>query len=62
MVVSDSKNRAKGECEEHAEITLNTAFEDNDIPLEVGEIKSSIHFDSELGNGSCSLVIKCFTM
>lgn len=62
LVVSDSKSRAKRECEEHAESTLSTAFEDHDIPLEVDGIKSSIHFDSELGNGSCSLVIKCYTM
>ena len=62
LVVSNSKSRAKRECEEHAQITLDTAFENNDILLEVDEIKSSIHFDSELGNGSCSLVIKCLNM
>ena len=62
LVVSESKSRAKGECEEHAESTLFTAFEDNDIPLEIDGIRSSIHFDSELGNGSCDLVIQCYTM
>ena len=62
LVVSEYKARAQAECEEHAESTLNTAFEDNDIPLEIDDIKSSIHFDSELGSGSCSLVIKCYTM
>ena len=62
FLVSNNKSRAQKECERHAESTLYTAFEDNDIPLEVDGIKSSIHFDSELGNGSCSLVIKCYTM
>jgi len=62
LVVSNSKSRAKRECEEHAESTLDTVFEENDIPLEIDGITSSIHFDSKLGNGSCDLVIQCYTM
>ena len=63
LVVSEYKARAEGECQEFAESTLNTAFENNDLDLEVGDIKSRISsYNSELGNGSCSLVIQCHTI
>jgi hypothetical protein len=58
LLVPDNKGQAQKECEDHAHSTLEKAFKDEGVAVQVANIRSRIHFDAESGNGACSLEIE----